>query len=390
MLHRLVHPLWISAIVGMTGPNESPAQESSAAPRIDAISSAMKRCVDDREVAGVVTLVATPEKVIHLDAVGKADIEKDIPMSTDAIVWIASMTKPITGAAVLMLQDEGKLSVDDLVETYIPEFAALTTESGKPAKITIKHLLTHSSGLDEGVPAELRKAKTLAEAVPHYLKKPVHFTPGSKWTYCQSGINTAARIVEIVSGKSFDAFLDERLFKPLGMKDTSFYLTEAQLPRLAKSYRRTEQGELVATTNFFLSGKTPTSRDRFPAANGGLFSTATDYSRFARMLLNKGELDGKRYLSEKAVAQMSSLQSGDLKTGFTPGCAWGIGVCLVREPQGVTAPLSPGTFGHGGAYGTQAWIDPVQKRVHILIVQRANFSNSDASPVRKAFHEAAR
>ena len=173
------------------------------------------------------------------------------------------------------------------------------------------------------------------------------------------------------------------------MKDTTFYLTEEQLPRLATSYQRTDEGELEATAVGILYGKAPTSRDRFPAANGGLFSTAPDYARFCRMILNGGELDGKRYLKPESVTLMTSVQTGDLKTGFTPGNGWGLGWCVVREPQGVTAMLSPGTFGHGGAYGTQAWIDPVKKRVYVLMVQRANFPNSDGSEVRRAFQEAA-
>jgi CubicO group peptidase (beta-lactamase class C family) len=195
--------------------------------------------------------------------------------------------------------------------------------------------------------------------------------------------------VEVVSGKPFDVFLQERLCGPLGMKDTTFYLTEAQLPRLATSYKRTEAGALEEAPNWILLGKAPTSRDRFPAANGGLFSTAPDYARFARMILNGGELDGKRYLSSESVKLMTTLQSGELSTGFTPGNGWGLGWCVVRQPQGVTAMLSPGTFGHGGAYGTQAWIDPTAKRVYILMVQRANFPNADQSDVRKAFQAAA-
>ena len=173
------------------------------------------------------------------------------------------------------------------------------------------------------------------------------------------------------------------------MKDTSFSLTEEQLPRLATSYRRTDKDELETAQISILYGKTATSRDRFPAANGGLFSTAPDYARFCRMILNGGELDGKRYVKPESVALMTGVQTGDLKTGFTPGNGWGLGWCVTREPQGLTAMLSPGTFGHGGAYGTQAWIDPVKKRITILMVQRANFPNSDASEVRRAFQEAA-
>jgi CubicO group peptidase (beta-lactamase class C family) len=358
-------------------------------PKIPAVCEAMRKAIDDREIAGAVTLVATPEGIIHLDAAGQADIAAETPMRPDTIFWIASMTKPVTAAAVMMLQDEGKLSVDDPVEKHIPEFAQLKTKEGKPARVTIRHLLTHTSGMGEISPEEAREITDLAGLIPRYVAKPVQFEPGTRWVYCQSGINTAGRIVEVVSGQSFTGFLYERLFGPMGMKDTTFYLNDDQLPRLATSYRRTESGELTDSPNFILLGKSPTSRDRFPAANGGLFSTAPDYARFCRMLLRGGELDGRRYLSPDAVKQMTSLQSGELPTGFTPGCGWGLGCCVVREPQGVTAMLAPGTFGHGGAYGTQAWIDPEAKRIYILMVQRANFPNSDASDVRRAFQEAA-
>jgi CubicO group peptidase (beta-lactamase class C family) len=173
------------------------------------------------------------------------------------------------------------------------------------------------------------------------------------------------------------------------MRDTTFYLGDEQMKRLAKSYRRTDRGTLEEAEVFILLGKGATSRDRFPAANGGLFSTAPDYARFARMILNEGELDGTRYLTPESVKLMTTPQTGDLATGFTPGNAWGLGWCVIRQPQGVTQALSPGSFGHGGAYGTQAWIDPVRKRADILMVQRANFPNSDASELRRAFEEAA-
>jgi CubicO group peptidase (beta-lactamase class C family) len=193
----------------------------------------------------------------------------------------------------------------------------------------------------------------------------------------------------VVTGEPLEKLLKGRLFDPLGMKDTTFYLTKEQLPRLAKSYRRTDKGELEATDIFFLNGKSPTSRDRFPAPNGGLFSTATDYARFCQMVLRGGELDGKRYLKPETVKLMTAIQTAGLKTGFTEGNGWGLGWCVIREPQGITAMLSPGTFGHGGACGTQAWIDPSKKRIYILMVQRANFPNSDASEVRRGFQEAA-
>ncbi|HEY7328582.1 MAG TPA: serine hydrolase domain-containing protein [Gemmataceae bacterium] len=358
-------------------------------PSVPAISDRMRKYIASKEIAGAVTLVATPSRIVHLDAVGKAALDRDEPMRTDSIFWIASMSKPVLATLLLMLQDEGLLSVDDPVEKYLPEFKNLKTAEGKPAGLTIRHLLTHTSGMSEISAAQAKSCRTLSDVIPLYVAKPVGFAPGSKWTYCQSGINTGGRVAEVVTGESLEKLLKRRLFDPLGMKDTTFYLTEQQLPRLARSYRRTDKGELESTEIRFLNGKSPTNRDRFPAPNGGLFSTASNYTRFCQMVLRGGELDGKRYLKPETVKLMTTIQTGDLKTGFTPGNGWGLGWCVVREPQGVTAMLSPGTFGHGGAYGTQAWIDPVAKRIYLLMVQRANFQNSDASEVRKGFQEAA-
>jgi CubicO group peptidase (beta-lactamase class C family) len=172
------------------------------------------------------------------------------------------------------------------------------------------------------------------------------------------------------------------------MKDTGFYLTETQLPRLAKTYALTNNA-LQEVPISFLNGDSPTFRDRYPAPNGGLFSTASDYARFCRMLLNHGTLDGCQFLKPETVALMTRVQTGDLKTGFSDGNGWGLGVCVVRQPQGVTAALSPGTFGHGGAYGTQAWIDPVKQTIYLLMIQRSNLPNSDASNVRRVFQKTA-
>lgn len=363
--------------------------DRSTPPAVAAISDRLRQSIAAKEIAGAVTLVATPDKVIHLDATGKSSLESGEAMRPDAIFWIASMSKPILGTLLHMLQDEGLLSVADPVEKYLPEFKGLKAADGQPARLTIRHLLTHTSGLAEITPNQASQCKTLADAIPLYVAKPVAFTPGSKWVYCQSGINTGGRIAEVVTGEALEKLLKRRLFDPLGMVDTTFYLTEKQLPRLAKSYQRTGKGELEATEIRFLNGKSPTSTDRFPAPNGGLFSTAADYARFCQMVLRGGELDGKRYLKPATVKQMTTIQTADLKTGFTEGNGWGLGWCVIRQPRGITATLSPGSFGHGGAYGTQAWIDPEKKLIYLLMVQRSNFPNSDASDVRKGFQEAA-
>lgn len=353
------------------------------------IEQKMKEFVEQKEIAGAVTIVASRDAIIDTCVVGQSLVEDSKPMQADAIFWIASMTKPITGVAVMLLEEEGKLSLDDQVSKYLPEYKELKDSDGKTVQVTLKQLLTHSAGLSELGADEQASLKTLAELTQMVSKKPVQFPAGSKWQYSQTAINSAARVVEVVSGQSFPEFIQKRIFEPLGMKDTTFYLSKEQLPRLAASYRRTEDGQLQPATIMLLAGRSPTTTDRVPLANGGLFSTAADYTKFCQMLLSGGTLGGKQLMKAETVRKFSAVHSGDLKTGFTPGNAWGVGCCVVREPQGVTEHLSPGTFGHGGAYGTQAWIDPVKDRIYILMVQRANFPNSDASPVRAAFQAAA-
>src|SRR5262249_11764447 len=230
------------------GPSEQPAQaDQGKPPAVPTISGRMRKYTDAKEIAGAVTLVATPDRILHLDATGSASLNPVEAMLTDAIFWIVSMSKPVLATLLLMLQDDGLLSVDDPVEKYLPEFKGLKTVDGKPAKVTIRHLLTHTSGMGEITADQARDAKTLEAVIPLYVAKPVAFPPGSKWVYCQSGINTGGRIAEVVTGKPLDKLMQERLFGPLGMKDTTFYLSEKQLPRLARSYRRTEKGELDTT-----------------------------------------------------------------------------------------------------------------------------------------------
>ncbi len=372
-------------LCGLMSPEAGPTGDTPSR----TVQARMQAQIDAGEVAGMVTLVASANRVLHLQAQGLADVAGGVAMKRDTIFWIASMTKPITGVAVMMMLDEGKLSVDDPIGKHIPELAHLKTADGIEHVVTIRQILTHTSGMGEMSPAESRECRTLADAVRRYAAKPLQFIPGSRWAYCQSGINTAARIVETSSGRAFPEFLDERLFRPLGTKDTTFYLGEEQSRRLAKSYARMDTGELKEAPISFLQGMPATSRDRFPAGNGGLFSTATDYSLFARMVLNGGQLNRRRYLKRETVALMTSIHTAELKTGFTPGNGWGMGWCVVREPQGVTAMLSPGSSGHGGAYGTQAWIDPKRGLAYILMVQRSNFPNSDASDLRREFQQAA-
>ncbi|SRR5581483_652373 len=364
-------------------------------PKLPGVGDAMQELIAKNEIAGAVTMVVTKDKVLHLETTGFADVAAKKPTAPDSLFWIASMTKPITGTAVLMLQDEGKLNVADPVAKYIPEFANLKTPSGKPANLTIRQLMTHTSGLGEATGPAAQQAKTLADLVPIWLAAPMQYEPGAKWQYTQSGINAAARIVEVVSGMTFDAFLQQRLFDPLGMKHTTFYPTAEQRAQLATAYARNKDGVLEPVPPRADFG----TRNRPPQGNGGLFSTAPDYARFCQMLLNNGTLEGHRYLSAAAMKFLTTSQTGEMPTGFFQSnafgnhganYAWGIGTCILRAPhEGVAEMLSPGSFGHGGAWGTQAWVDPVKDVAYIMMVQRSNFPNSDASGARLAFQQAA-
>lgn len=360
-----------------------------------AVRQAMHQAIEAREIPGAVTVVVSRERVLHLDTTGFADVAQQTPMAADTLFWIASMTKPVTATAVLMLQDEGRLNVADPVAKHLPEFAALRTPSGKPANLTIAQLLTHTSGLGEAPSEEGAKARTLADLIPLYLAAPMQFEPGARWSYCQSGINTASRIVEVVSGQRFDAFLQQRLFDPLGMSNTTFYPSQRPKLRRVTAYRKDAgTGALEPVPGRADYGPV----DRPPLGNGGLFSTGPDYARFCQMLLAGGSLGGKRYLSPNALRFLNTVQTGDLPTGFFQSpqfgshgtnYGWGIGTCILRAPhEGVAAMLSPGTFGHGGAWGTEAWIDPVRGVAYVLMVQRADFPNSDASSVRRDFQRA--
>jgi CubicO group peptidase (beta-lactamase class C family) len=365
-------------------------------PKLPGVGATMQELVAKNEISGAITVVVAKDKTLHLETTGYADVAAKRPMTPDTLFWIASMTKPVTGVAILMLQDEGKLTVADPVSKYLPEFANLKTPSGKPANLTISQILTHTSGLGEAGRDAAQQAKTLADLVPLWLAAPMQFEPGAKWQYCQSGINAAGRIVEVVSGMTFDAFLQKRLFDPLGMANTTFYPTDEQRARLVTAYAKNKDtGALESVPPRPEFGP----RDRPPQGNGGLYSTAPDYARFCQMLLNGGTLEGKRYLSAAALKFLSTPQTGDLPTGFfqddTYGnrgahYGWGIGTCVLRTPhEGVAEVLSRGSYGHGGAWGTQAWIDPVKGVAYVLMVQRSNFPNSDASDVRREFQKAA-
>ena len=354
----------------------NPAESGLDASELKKIDARMQHFVDSKQTSGAVTLLARRGRVVHLGAVGKADIAADRAMSSDTVFAIASMTKPITAASVMILQDEGKLKLDDPVSKYIPAFKNTKVTGGKtPSReITVRDCLMHTNGLV----SDQRNVGSLENNADVLAKSELAFEPGTKWQY-GPGLSVAGRIVEVVSGKSFDAFLAERIFAPLEMNQTTFHPTKEQLGRLALLYQPTADKKDLEQGNHWLYEVTP---ETSPNPSGGLYSVAGDLVRFYQMVLNGGDLNGKRILSADAVKQMTSLQSGELSTGFTPGNGWGLGFCLVRDPVGVTEMLSPGTFGHGGAFGTQGWIDPKQEMIFILLVARQNFGSGDASELR--------
>jgi CubicO group peptidase (beta-lactamase class C family) len=349
--------------------------------RLRPLKERMQAFVDEGQVSGVVAL-ASADGQAHSIAVGQSDLEKKTPMSDDTLFGIMSMTKPITATALMILVDEGKLSIDDPVEKYVAAFADAKTTGGEPVReLKIRHVLTHTSGLtgDQG-------CKDSLEATANALAaRPFAFQPGEKWEYGPS-LNVVGRIIEVVSGQPYEDFLDERIFTPLEMKETTFHPTAEQRGRAAVLYQLDEGGKELAPAERWHGIGDP---DCVPNPSGGLFSTAPDMLRFYQMVLNGGELDGQRIVSEKSVREMTRVQTDDLKTGFTSGNGWGLGWCIIRQPEGVTGVLSPGTFGHGGAYGTQGWVDPVKRRVFVLMIQRAGLPNSDGSEIRGEFQRLA-
>lgn len=384
--------LWISTasmaiLLGMASPavfagNDGHLIRVSGSASEDRIAETMESFVTNGEISGAVTLVAKDGKVLSLDAVGLADLATKQPMRPDTMFAIASMTKPITSTALMMLVDEGKVSLDDPISKYVPEFKNVQLKDKQPPsrEITLRDLLTHTSGLGGSQANE----GTLAETAAKIAGRPLSFEPGEKWQYSPA-ITVIGRVVEVVSGKPYEVFLQERLFEPLGMKDTTFHPNEAQQERIAKLYNRSGDGPLTGTDHW-ISKMSP---ERTPNPSAGLFSTAGDLFRFYQMILNGGELNGQRFLSEATVKEMTKEQTRPgIPAGFAPGHAWGYGWGVVKEPQGVTSMLSPGTFGHGGAFGTQGWIDPERKMVYVMMIQRTGIPNSDASAMRKSFQQA--
>jgi CubicO group peptidase (beta-lactamase class C family) len=362
-----------------------------------ALPSKLEPFVAKGEISGAVMLVATKDRVLHLSAVGESDLATRRKMQTNDLFWIASMNKPVTAAGVALLVDDGKLSFDDPVEKFLPEFRNLWVVQEQNAAqrvlakavraITLRDLLTHTSGLGEYQVTDPHW--TLAEFAKVLAREPLRFQPGSRWGYSTAGTDLLGRVIEIVSGVSFAEFLQKRLFDPLAMKDTTFWIGPAFEKRLAQDYEPGAQpGKLVPTTIAYMYGGAVTDRARPALGGAGLFSTAEDVAKFFQMILNNGVADGRQILKPATIAGMTRKQTGELRA--RPGMPWGLGFCVVEDPAQMEANafFSPGTFGHGGAHGTQSWGDPTRGLVYVFMIQRAGMrGNPDNSDMRRAYQE---
>ncbi|HEY1173311.1 MAG TPA: serine hydrolase domain-containing protein [Verrucomicrobiae bacterium] len=337
------------------------------------IANSLVGFVEQNVLAGAVTAVVDKNGIQSLESVGYSDVAQKQPMKTDGIFWIASMSKPITATALMMLVDEGKVKLDDPVEKYLPEFKGQMVIAEKddnhvllkkPTRpVTVRNILSHTSGLNFKSPVEepTLDMLTLQKAVRSYAAMPLLHEPDSKYLYSNEGINTAGRIIEVVSGMSYETFLDVRLFEPLGMKDTTFWPNQKQLKRLVTPHKPNAKKDGLEATKISQLTYPLDSRLRQPMPGGGLFSSTSDVARFCQMILNGGELNGKRYISEASIAEMGKRQTpAELKESY--GLGWSSG-----KDQ----------FGHGGALATNMTIYKDKGLALIYMVQHQGYAGPD-------------
>ena len=369
--------------------------------RLKRVSETVDRHIAAGNVAGAVTLVARRGKIAHFEAQGVMDVDTKKPMAKDNLFRLASMSKPITGVAIMMLVEEGKIRLTDPVSRFIPEFANLNKvavprpgpqgappgppaqgrQGGAPAydvvsvnrPITIADLLKHGSGLVSGGLGAADAARlaprtptdTLATYIPKLASVPLDFQPGTLWRYSgQAGFDVLSRVVEVVSGQAYDKFLQERLLGPLNMPDTGFFAAAGKAARVVTMSESTPNGlRAVARTD---------STVYFSGA-GGMMSTAEDYLQFAQMMLNGGELNGRRYLSPRTMALMTSNHTGDMVNGQfgrpPRGMGFGLSMQVVMDPVAADLRVSKGAFGWAGGTGVSFWVEPAEQLVSIYFVQ---------------------
>lgn len=373
--------------------------------RLQRIDALLTSFIDRGVIAGGVSLVARNGHIGHLAAHGQMDIAANTPMATDTIFRLASMTKPVISVALLMLLEEGKILLTEPLSTFLPMFKNLHVAVPNPPspafvatplaagafhlvpalrEITLRDLLTHTSGLGSATvgPAlaamaampERRPSDTLEEVVPRFAEVPLSFQPGTVWEYSPVfAFDTLGRVIEIVSGLKLDQFLQRRIFEPLGMLDTSFSLPGDKLSRLATVYERGDNGLRPGVPVALLSLSTDPD-NRYFSGGGGLAGTAEDYNRFAVMLANGGQLAGQRLLGRKTVELMASNHVGQLPfdrpVSDLRGYRFGLGVRVLENPAEAATLASRGTFGWAGAFNTNCWIDPLERMVGLLLLQR--------------------
>ena len=353
------------------------------------IPQRMKSFVDKQTVAGAVTLVSHGADIVEFDATGMADIEAGHPMRKDSIFQIMSMTKPVTAIGIIMLAEQGKLALRDPVEQYLPEFhdVRVATTVGPDADhlkvpnhaLTIRDLLTHTAGIQDypGPPAIPDYAQTMSvpldEVVRQLAKRPLLFQPGTQWSYSSPGIEILGRIIEVVSGEKYVDFITGHILEPLGMKDSFFFPPPDKIARIAMVYA-SKDGKLVRAPATILGGDPAKYRQgaRFPAPGWGLYSTAEDLLHLYRMMLNDGVYEGHRFLSPFSVHLMTEPQTTGIQpVGWMRGSDYGLAWEVVTDPLGELAGHTMGTYGHGGAFGTQGWIDPNNDLISILLIQNS-------------------
>lgn len=383
-------------LVAASVPATKPEQVGVSSERLQRIHQTVQRHIDEHDISGAVTLVARKGRIVHLEAHGVMDLESKKPMVKDGLFWIASMSKPITGVAILMLLEEGKVRLTDPVSKFLPEFKGMKVAviqerpAGTPAaagtppvfytvpashEITIQDLLSHVSGLASGgaaSAAEMTKiarkpGEKLADYIPRLGTTPLDFQPGSRWSYSPgAAFDTLGRIVEVISDQTFDQFLSRRIFEPLGMTDAFFHPLADRLARVVTTYHRAD-GELRRVD----SQNRLTNTTYFSGA-GGLMTDAQDYLQFGQMLLDGGQLNGKRLLSPRTVELMSSVFAPDTLPGRARGRGFGLSVQVVSDPIAAGYRVSPGSYGWDGAFGTHFWVDPKEQVVGVLMVQTDN------------------
>jgi CubicO group peptidase (beta-lactamase class C family) len=387
------------------------AEPSTAGTGLDSdqlklIHSRLQELVDRETIPGAVALVSRHGEAAYLNAAGYQNWENKTPMRTDSIFQIMSMTKPFTGVAIMMLVEQGRLELRRPVSDYLPEFKDQEVEEvsfnnqvtlHKPVNPpTVWQLMCHTSGLNGDPEGELAdNPRTLrvplAEAVNYYGHQHLKFEPGTHWRYSNMGIATLGRLIEVASGEEYVHFVQTHLLEPLGMTDTFFFAPNEKKDRIAMVYKH-QNGKLVISGGEILAGDPTKYREgaKYPAPEFGLYSTAPDLAKFYTMILKGGTLNGHRYVSKQTINTMRTVFTPDVTpSGWLGGTGYGLTFEVVNKPEGQLLLSSPGSFGHGGAFGTEGWMDPQNDLIRILMTQLSDGTAGAARSVVMQIGEAA-